>query len=175
MKNKLYVFAGKPGAGKTTIIGKLFPDRKIVDVLTFIEVFRIAESRIIPEEKTIIAYQNMYEHLAQINEPEVVLEIGTNHPELNISELNKLNERYDILIFLCDADKEICYQRAVERGMRHDKEAFEARMKRDFPNTHINLISQTPLAYKVVEMSGSLPETVEKFNKIISDNGRKNL
>ena len=59
MKNKLYVFAGKPGAGKTTIIGKLFPDRKIVDVLTFIEVFRIAESRIIPEEKTIIAYQNI--------------------------------------------------------------------------------------------------------------------
>ena len=171
MKDKLYVFAGKPGVGKTTTISKLFPGKKIVDVLSFIEVFRIAESQIIPEEKTIIAYQNMYEHLATINEPEVVLEIGTNHPELNIAELNKLNKRYDILIFLCDLDKETCYARAVERGMRHSKEAFEARMKRDFPNTFIQLISQTPMTYEVVEMNGTLPETVEKFHKIISDNG----
>jgi len=170
MKNKLFVFAGKPGVGKTTIINKIFPDKKIVDVLTFIEVFRI--NNIVPEEKTIVAYQNMYQYLANIDESEMILEIGTNHPELNIIELSKLSDKYDIRIFLCDADKETCYQRAVERGMRHTKEAFEARMKRDFPNTHIKLISQSTIPYEIVEMSDSLPETIEKFKKIIEKNYR---
>jgi len=166
MKNKLVVFAGKPGAGKTTIINKIFPDKKIVDVLTFIEVFRVG--KIVPEEKTIIAYQNMYKYLAELDEPEMILEIGTNHPELNIDELSKLNDKYDVIVFLCDADKETCYLRAVERGMRHSKDAFEERMKRDFPNTFIKLLSQTQITYKLVDMCCSMPETEEKFRKIIS-------
>lgn len=166
MKPKLFVFAGKPGVGKTTIIGKIFPDKKIVDVLYFIEVFRV--DGVVPEDKTLTAYENMYRQLADIDESEVILEIGTNHPELNISELEKLRDRYDITIFLCDADRETCYARAMERGnMRHDTEAWEERMKRDFPNTFIGPLSATPIVHAVVDTRGTLEETVERFKKFL--------
>ena len=164
-KGKLFVFAGRPGAGKTTIIKKLFSKETIVDVLPFVEAFRV-EGKVI-EEKTIVAYQNMYRYLVGIKNPKVILEIGTNHPELNISELEKLQNDYEIGIFLCHAPKESCYQRAWQRGMRHDTQAFEIRMKRDFPNTFIKLLKQTSLSYEVVDMNKSLEKTIILFNQLI--------
>jgi len=164
-KGKLFVFAGRPGAGKTTIIKKLFFQETIVDVLPFVEKFRV-EGKVI-EEKTIVAYQNMYCYLVNIKKPKVILEIGTNHPELNISELTKLQDNYEIKIFLCHTSKESCYQRARQRGMRHDAQAFEIRMRRDFPNTFIKLLKQTSLSYKVVDMNKSLEDTIILFNQLI--------
>lgn len=52
--------------------------------------------------------------------------------------------------------------------MRHDTEAFEMRMQRNFPNTFINLLDKTSLHYYVVNMDGLLTETVGKFQKIIA-------
>ncbi len=164
-KGKLFVFAGRPGAGKTTIIKKLFFEEIIVDVLPFVEVFRV-EGKVI-EEKTIVAYQNMYGYLVGLKKPKVILEIGTNHPELNISELEKLQNDYEIKIFLCEASEESCYQRAIQRGMRHDPQAFETRMKRDFPNIFIKLLKQTSLSYEVVGMDKSLEDTIALFNQLV--------
>ncbi len=165
MKKKLIVFAGKPGVGKTTIIGRLFPEKKIIDVFTFIEPFVIDGNT--SQEKSMVAYQNMYHHLETIDEVEVILEIGTNYPELNILNLERLLISYDIKMFLCDLDKETCYQRAIERGMRHCPEAFAERMNRDFPNTFIKPLSQTSIIYEIVSMHDSLPETIEKIRQLI--------
>lgn len=164
-KDKLLVFAGKPGAGKTTIIKKLFPKDLIIDVLPFVKAFRIGKK--VPEEKTIIAYQNMYRYLASIKKPKIILEIGTNHPELNISELKKLQNNYNIKIFLCDASRKNCYQRALQRGMRHSTQAFERRMKRDFPNIFIDLLDQYSIPYEIVDMNKSLEETIAVFKQLI--------
>lgn len=164
-KGKLFVFAGRPGVGKTTIIKELFSKETIVDVWPFVEVWRV-EGKVL-EEKTIVAYQNMYYYLIGIKKPRVILEIGTNHPELNISELEKLQNDYEIKIFLCHASKESCYQRALQRGMRHDTQAFKLRMKRDFPNTFIKLLKQTSLSYEVVDMNKPLEDTIILFNQLI--------
>ena len=164
-KGKLFVFAGRPGTGKTTIINNLFSEETIIDVLPFVEVFRV-EGKVI-EEKTIVAYQNMYCYLVGLKKPKVILEIGTNHPELNILELEKLQNDYEIKIFLCEASEKNCYQRAWQRGMRHDAEAFETRMKRDFPNTFIKLLKQTSLSYEVVDMNKSLEDTIVLFNQLL--------
>lgn len=166
MKPRLYIFAGKPGAGKTTIIAHLFPNQPFVDVLPFVEQFRTGVT--VPEEKTELAYHNMYRSLKTAKDQTMILEIGTNHPELNISEITKLQDMYDIMLFLCEASREICHQRATLRGMRHTTEAWEARMKRDFPNTFIKLLSTTTIPYYVVDMGKSLKETVEVFKKLIS-------
>lgn len=100
-KRRLYVFAGKPGAGKTTIINKIFSKgEKIVDVLPFVEQFRVGKK--VLEHKTITAYENMYEYLKKIKDSIAVLEIGMNHPELNISEIEKLQDEYEVTLFLCE-------------------------------------------------------------------------
>jgi hypothetical protein len=110
MKNKLFVFAGKPGVGKTTVIKSLFPDEKIIDILPFVMQFQIDGD--VPEEKTFLGYQAMYQHIAQHGDDLNVVEIGTNYPVLNISELQKLNQKYQVKIFLCDAAKETLRARA---------------------------------------------------------------
>ena len=60
-KKKLLVFIGKPGSGKTTLIQKIFPDQKIVDVLPFVLAYKVGG--ILPEEKTIEGYRDMYKYL----------------------------------------------------------------------------------------------------------------
>ncbi len=164
-KKRLYIFAGKPGAGKSTIIKNIFPNKTCVDVLPFVEQFRVDGK--VPEEKTETAYRNMYRHLKTAEDRLIILEIGTNHPELNISEIEKLQNIYTPTMFLCDASRDICYQRAMERGMRHHTEAWETRMKRDFPNTFTKLLKQTSIPWHVVNMEGSLAETIERFKKLM--------
>lgn len=164
-KNKLFIFAGKPGVGKTTIIKKIFSKNIHVDILSFIDNFKVNDK--VPEEKTIIAYKNMYKHLTELEEPKVVLEIGTNHPELNISEIKKLKDKYEIQIFLCDAFKKKCFERTIERNREIDKEALKIRLERDFPNTFAKLLRKTSLSYNIVDMNKSLKDTVLSFNELI--------
>ncbi|MDD2807272.1 MAG: hypothetical protein PHW95_01980 [Patescibacteria group bacterium] len=157
-KRKLIVFIGKPGVGKTTLIKAVFPDQIFIDVLPFIEKFRLPDASI-PEEKTIIAYENMYRYLERVDSDFVVLELGTNHPEFNINQLKKLQTLYDLKIFLCLASVLTCWERARARGMRHTTEAFQARMARDFPASHEKLLHAAGLNYQLVDMEQPLAVT----------------
>lgn len=164
MKRKLIVLVGKPGAGKTTLIETAFPGEKFVDVLPYIERFRLPDGSV-PEDKTITAYEKMYQDMARIDNDLVILELGTNHPEFNIKKLEKLKQTYEIIVYLCLASVETCWTRARERGMRHTTESFELRMKRNFPATHQKLLDDVSLNYKLIDMERPLSETAAEIRE----------
>ena len=157
---KLLVFIGKPGVGKSTLIKNAFPKHNPVDVLPFIYEFRNPDGST-REDKLIISYQKMYEHLNSIKDEFILLEIGTGFPEFNVSALKKLELNYDLKIYLCTATEETHWKRANERGMRHSTEAFKLRMQRDFPGTHKELLEKSLLPYSILDMEQPL-ETITK-------------
>jgi dephospho-CoA kinase len=156
MANKLLVFTGKPGVGKTTLISAAFPDKKVIDVRPFVIAYRV--NNIVPEEKTIDGYKDMYKHLADLNDPLLILELGTNHPELNISELKKLSNTRDIHLFLCNADTNTCRERMIQRNRGDNMEAMERRLKKDFPNSHLSLLENSQLRHTILNMEQELDE-----------------
>ena len=163
-KRKLLVFAGKPGVGKSTIIKRLFPELHVVDVEPFVMEFQV--NGFINEDKTLLGYQNMYAHITQIDQPIVVLEIGTNHPDFNVQSLHALTKTHDVRLFLCEASRETCTARANERGLLHSKEGFERRMARDFPNTFLNCLRDVPVPHVVINFEGPLEETAQKVKEL---------
>lgn len=165
-KNRLIVFIGKPGAGKSTLIDSLFSGYEIVDVLPY--VMKHKEKGKDPEARTIHAYWEMYEHIkSQKSEENLVLELGTNHPELNIVELEKLKGKFNIKIFLCDAPKHVCRERAEKRGRKFDKKALTLRIERDFPNSHVKLLQEKSIKYDILDMTRLIKEIKAEVEKII--------
>jgi len=158
---KLFVFLGKPGVGKTTLIQAALPTCRRVDVRPFVRSYEIGG--VVPEEKTLAGYQDMYRYVGGLNEPVVVLELGTNHPEFNVQQLLQLQQKRDIHLFLCTASVETCRQRMNGRNFQDDAEAMERRLLRDFPNTYLQLLHQTSLHYHLIDLEQPLEET----NKII--------
>ena len=159
MKPELRVFIGKPGAGKTTLITAAFPNQRILDILPFHKEFWLPGGNI-QEEKLILAYQKMYQHLKSIEPCDTILELGTNYPEFNISALDNLQKDYQITIYLCVASEPTCWQRARQRGLEHSMEAFNVRMARDFPRSHEQLLAGTSLNYTTLDMEQPLEATV---------------
>lgn len=166
-KLKLIVFIGKPGAGKSTLIKSLFSECEIVDVLPY--VMKHKKGSKIPESQTIHAYREMYEHIGdQKSKGDLVLELGTNHPELNAEELGKLKEKFNLKIFLCDAPKHVCRERAISRGRKFDKKALELRLERDFPNSHALLFKENGMKFDVLDMTQSLDKIKNEVKEIIN-------
>lgn len=153
MKNKGYIFIGKPGVGKTTLIKKMFGNKEFFDVMAFVKKYEI--EGIVPEEKTLDGYRDMYKDIAKKNLNPFILELGTNYPELNIKELKRLSTIYDIKIFLLDASKETCRKRTLLRKRHFDKIALERRLNRDFPKTYLDLLQNENLDCVVINMEGN--------------------
>jgi uridine kinase len=162
-KSKLIVFAGKPGVGKTTIIQRLFKNATIVDVQTFVMV-HVDEFPIVPKEKNIFGYKTMYKHIATLKKPVVVVEIGTSHPGFNIRQLEKLQNRYKISLFLCDASVETCRIRSLARKLNFDGKWIESRLQRNFPGSFLNILKDTNLDYKIINTEGNLKKVVKNIN-----------
>jgi guanylate kinase len=157
-KNRLLVLAGKPGVGKSSIIQRISDGWTTIDVWHFL-VPLIESGEVPPEEKNIIAYQLLYEYLTALNLPRVILELGTNYPELNVSALAELQDRYEIDVLLCHASIDTCRKRLQGRGYRTQGEGIERRLQRDFPNTFLTHICQTPLRHHLIDTSRTI-ETV---------------
>jgi dephospho-CoA kinase len=162
-RNRLIVFIGKPGACKSTLIANIFSSYKFVDVLPFVKFFET--NGVIPEEKTLIAYHKMYQSIDKIKDQNVVLEIGTNYPELNVSNLEKLQQEYDIFLFLCEASKETCRARVDQRVGDFNPEALDRRLARDFPKSHLAILKKADLSYTILNME----EPMENNIKIIKN------
>lgn len=164
---KLLVFIGKPGVGKSTLIKNAFPKHIPVDVLTFIYEFRNPDGST-QEDKLIISYQKMYEHLNSIKDDFILLEIGTGFPEFNTSTLKSIEKEYNLTIYLCTASEATHWERANLRGMRHSTEAFKLRMQRDFPGEHKLLLDKLLLNYSILDMEQPLDKLVKILHNIYS-------
>ncbi len=166
-KRNLVVFIGKPGVGKSTLIKSVFSDQKIIDVLPY--VLKHKKGSKIPEAQTIHAYREMFGHIGnQKPKGDLILEIGTNHPKLNIEELDKLKEKFNLKIFLCNAPKHVCRERAMERGRKFDKKALELRLERDFPNSYAELLKEKKIEFDVLDMTRPLKEIKSEVLNIIN-------
>lgn len=165
VKNKLVVFIGKPGVGKTTLIKKIILNYKFIDVFPFIRSFEV--NGVVPEEKTLTAYEKMYQYIDRTKNENIVLEIGTNHPELNVTNLEKLQKQYNVYLFLCQASNEICRQRANQRGIEFNIDALNRRLARDFPKSHLDFIKKTNLSYTILNMEEPIEKNINIINQQI--------
>ena len=166
--SQLLVFIGKPGVGKTTIIENLEPRIEHVDVLPFVQKYII--DGVLQEDKTIVAYKEMYdsleEKLLSQNTP-LILELGTNHAPLNIEKLGELMEKNHVSIFLCDASIDICRERALERDRVMASGSLERRLSRDFPNSHTILLKEKKNEFILLDMAQPLEENINIIQKHI--------
>ncbi len=149
-KKKLLVFIGKIGAGKSTLIKEAFADVEVIDVQPFVRAYW--EGDTVPEEKTLLAYKDMYKRLRSMNDNTIVVELGTNHASFNIQELKIFNADCALHLFLCIASVETLRQRLMERNDDMPEEARERRLKIDFPSTHLTLIEDAGLPYTILDM-----------------------
>jgi len=166
--SSLLVFIGKPGAGKSTLIDLALYKYNRIDVMPFVKKYE--ENEKVPEEKTVVAYHDMYNFLKtelQSNKRNIVLELGTNHADLNINELKSLNENFRLVIFLCDAPIDVCRDRVKKRTHIIDDVALELRLQRNFPESHLDLLKNTSIKYVSLNMERPLNENVDELFKYI--------
>ena len=159
-KHKLLVFIGKPGVGKTTLIKKEFSKTKFYDVKPYI-IPHVGDGKW-PEEKTLDCYKKMYQDINK-EEEDIVLEIGTNHAEFNIAELESLQQRFRLVIIICILPIEENKKRYIGRDEIIDMEAFEKRLHKDFPNSHMDLVKKSGIPYFTLDMQPTTEEIIEIF------------
>ncbi|MBU0707372.1 AAA family ATPase [Patescibacteria group bacterium] len=162
-KNTLVVFVGKPGVGKTTLIKRVFPDKKLIDVLPYVYAYKVNGH--VPEERTLDGYKDMYKDLLKMSEPLVILELGSNHPEFNVQQLSNLQKDFQIKIYICTAEIDTLRQRVIGRNRGDDMEAMELRLQRKFPQEHIKKLEKTDLEYDVLDMEKPLSITEQLIKK----------
>ena len=164
---KIFVFIGKPGVGKTTLIDNIFNDYKKIDVMPYVRNYLDKNTPgLIPEHKTIQGYKDMYDALRKIKAKEIVVELGTNHPTVNIDELKKLSQNYQVYLFLCTASIKTCHTRATSRNRFIDPDSLEKRLRRDFPNSYLKLLQNTDLNYNQINTEKPLEENIKIIEKI---------
>lgn len=154
----LLVFMGKPGSGKTTLIKELFPKKKIIDVKPFVLAYEVDGQ--VPEKKTVLGYRDMYKEISEKHADMAILELGTNHPALNIEELQKQAEVREVHIFLCTASVDTLRERIIGRDENDNMEAMEKRLKRNFPDTHLPLIELRELSYSILDMEQPMTDNM---------------
>ena len=157
--NNITFFFGKPASGKSTIIDLIKiekPDVKVIDVFSYIEKFLEKDGYIL-EENTRKAYTTLFEDLNNTyKENDVIIELGTNHINIVSDELEKIFPKHRVTIFLCETSIETCRKRENGRSRTMNQTAFEIRLNRDFPNSHIICLKDKNLPYRILNMENEL-------------------
>lgn len=156
--NRLVVFIGYPGAGKTTLANYILErheDYVMHDVLSYIEEYKDENGFLVNESDAILAYQDMYKDLIAKN-ANVILELGTNYPEFNVSQLKDLSLSRNVSVFLCVLDKDTCVKRVTERDRVFGEKQLRRRMARIFPEEHINFLRKYKLDFQSLKMKRDL-------------------
>ena len=166
MKNKLFVFVGKPGVGKTTLINKVFSSAKLIDVMPYVKAYEVDGK--VPEEKTLDGYRDMYDVIDNLDDEIVILELGTNHEKFNIKKLERLLSKFEISIFICNASIDTCRNRVKNRKREFDNQALEKRLQKNFPNIYLRALKNSKLKYEVLDMERDVEENKELIKNIWS-------
>ncbi len=162
---KLLVFIGKPGAGKTTIIKKAFPDQEIIDVLPYVFAYKVNGR--VPEEKTLDGYKDMYQALHNMSQAFVILELGSNHPEFNVDQLVELQKKFEVTVFVCTADVDTLRQRIIGRKRGDDMEAMERRLQWNTIDTYISLLKENHINHYVLNTNKEIIENIKIVKELI--------
>ncbi|MFH1275516.1 MAG: hypothetical protein ABIH82_00230 [Candidatus Woesearchaeota archaeon] len=157
---KLYVFMGKPGCGKTTILKSL--GVKYYDVLYHIKRYFDENGRM-DEANTIKAYHDLFKELKGLNEEKVFLELGTNHTEFVMKNLQEL--QVETTIFFCLLNNEECLRRNKIGNNPMPEDALMRRIARVFPDDHLQFISE--MKYYNLDMGKSIEENLLAIKNII--------
>jgi len=133
---KLYVFIGKPGCGKTTVLKHL--GVKYHDVLSHIKKYFDASGRM-DEANTIKSYQELFTELKGLSSENIFLELGTNHAEFVMKNIQELG--IDTTFFFCLLNNEECLRRNRIGNNPMLEEPLMRRIARVFPDEHLKHIS----------------------------------
>lgn len=155
---QLLVFMGKPGAGKTTLINELFPGHTIIDVRPYVTKYMV--DGVLPEEKTLQGYHDMYADFGTQQEETVILELGTNHAELNTAKLGTLATECDLRVFICTASVETLRNRVIGRPLYDDMAAMERHFARDFPNSHLPFFKKVGIEPYFLDMEQPMTDNI---------------
>lgn len=165
--NHLIVLCGPVGSGKSTL-AKAFlkqkPDFLFVDIFNFIKKYKDDNGHIEPAQ-SLEAHRDLYRHLQFINQ-NVLLEIGTNRPELNSNSIAALGVRFDINVLFCLLNAEICIKRVMDRAAESNqrkisKRNLEEKFKRVFPDNHVKIARSLKLSHDSLDMSLGIDELVQ--------------
>lgn len=161
---KLYVFIGKPGCGKTTILKSL--GVKYYDVLHHIKRYFNHDGRM-DEANTIKAYQDLFKELREVQEEKVFLELGTNHAEFVMKNLQELSSSagYSVLLFFCLLSNQECLTRNKIGNNPMPEDALMRRIARIFPEEHLQFIQD--MKYYELDMSRMIEENVVAVRNIL--------
>lgn len=139
-KPVVLVFTGRPGAGKTVLSvawRKRHPEYAAFDVGSFIRRFAGLQTGAVDEKKTIIGYRRFYQFLRRHIRRNTIIEIGTNHPDVNLKELGRLRRYSHLwLIFLLRSTAACLRNKQRQRGAPFSPSQLRRRMKRTFPSIH---------------------------------------
>jgi predicted kinase len=167
MKKILYVFIGRPGSGKTTLLRQLEKEYGCprIDIFKFVSEYGLKEAF------TKEAYLEMYKYLENELEKNnsLILELGTNHPELNIRKLKELKEEKNLSlnVFLCMLSIEECKKRCTMRQRQIEPIALDRRLKRIFPQLHKNFLETNGIEFIELPMEKPVEENVKFLEKFL--------
>ncbi|HYC34442.1 MAG TPA: GTPase [Candidatus Paceibacterota bacterium] len=167
--SSLLVFIGKPAVGKSTLISVALSTHVHVDVMPFVTKYENKPGNSVSHEHTLLGYNDMYKHLdkeLKSSRP-IVLELGTNHSDLNVTHLKHLSLKHEVTIFLCTASIETSRKRAIERNNNMNQKALEERLSRDFPNSHTPLFANASLDFIILDMEKPLADNIKELQKHI--------
>ena len=157
---KLYVFIGKPGCGKTTVLKHL--GVKYHDVLSHIKKYFDASGRM-DEANTIKSYQELFTELKGLSSENIFLELGTNHAEFVMKNIQELG--IDTTFFFCLLNNEECLRRNRIGNNPMLEEPLMRRIARVFPDEHLKHISG--MKYYELDMDKNVEENVLVVRDII--------
>ncbi len=158
--NKLYVFIGKPGCGKTTILKRL--GIRYYDILSHIKRYFDKNGRM-DEANTIKAYQDLFAELKGLSEEKIFLELGTNHAQFVMENLRNLG--FETTLFFCLLNNEECLRRNRIGNNPMPEEPLMKRIARVFPDEHLKYISG--MRYYEVDMGKSVEENCSFIAQLV--------
>lgn len=112
----------------------------------------------------------MYKYLKNRlqKDPLTILELGTNHSSYNIEQLAALNHEHQVIIFLCQADNNVCRKRALTRDRQMSPDALERRLNKIFPDEHLTHLQKTGLSFYHLDMNIPLSENIQIIDQILT-------